>query len=324
MKIENFNMQFIVITDENTGQRIDNFLRTKLKGIPKSVIYRLVRKGSVRVNKKRIKPGYKLEKGNEVKLPPLHITKHKKQINLFKLGKRITLSDSILYEDDYILILNKPTGMAVHGGSGLHYGLIEMLRPLRSDISFLELVHRLDRDTSGVLMIAKKRSTLCALHEQLREKKMEKNYLALVQGRWPSNLKIIKTPLLKSILHTGEHIVRVSVRGKESETHFKVEERFDCATLVKARPITGRTHQIRVHMSHSGHAIAFDERYGNQEFNNVLVNTTSLSRLFLHAISLKFIHPNTGKILHIKAPLDNTLKNCLLQLRRSKTNHKLE
>ncbi|MEY0629972.1 RluA family pseudouridine synthase, partial [Providencia rettgeri] len=175
-------------------------------------------------------------------------------------GKVAALADCILFEDDYILVLNKPSGTAVHGGSGLSFGVFEGLRALRPEARFLELVHRLDRDTSGILLVAKKRSALRALHEQLRLKQMQKDYLALVRGNWQSHMKVIQAPLLKNILQSGERVVKVSSEGKPSETRFKVEERFDNATLVKASPVTGRTHQIRVHTLYAGHPIAFDDR----------------------------------------------------------------
>ena len=188
------------------------------------------------------------------------------------------------------------------------------LRALRPEARFLELVHRLDRDTSGVLLVAKKRSALRSLHEQLREKGMQKDYLALVRGQWQSHVKVVQAPLLKNILQSGERIVRVSQEGKPSETRFKVEERYEFATLMRCSPVTGRTHQIRVHTQYAGHPIAFDDRYGDREFDKQLAGT-GLSRLFLHAAALKFTHPNTGEVIRIEAPLDEQLKRCLKVLR---------
>ena len=207
-----------------------------------------------------------------------------------------------------------PVIIAVHGGSGLSFGVIEGLRALRPEARFLELVHRLDRDTSGVLLVAKKRSALRSLHEQLREKGMQKDYLALVRGQWQSHVKVVQAPLLKNILQSGERIVRVNQEGKPSETRFKVEERYEFATLVRCSPVTGRTHQIRVHTQFAGHPIAFDDRYGDREFDKQLAGT-GLSRLFLHAAALKFTHPNTGEVIRIEAPLDEQLKRCLKVLR---------
>ncbi|KEA52673.1 23S rRNA pseudouridylate synthase [Mangrovibacter sp. MFB070] len=306
----------VAISDEEAGQRIDNFLRTQLKGVPKSMIYRILRKGEVRVNKKRIKPEYKLVDGDEVRIPPVRVAEREEDAVSPHLQKVAALTDAILYEDDHILILNKPSGTAVHGGSGLSFGVIEGLRALRPEARFLELVHRLDRDTSGVLLVAKKRSALRSLHEQLRDKGMQKDYLALVRGQWQSHVKVVQAPLLKNILKSGERMVKVSSEGKPSETRFKVEERFGFATLVRCSPVTGRTHQIRVHTLHAGHPIAFDDRYGDREFDSQL-NGSGLGRLFLHAAALRFTHPATGETIRIEAPLDNELRQCLSYLRKT-------
>ncbi|MFP1724634.1 23S rRNA pseudouridine(955/2504/2580) synthase RluC [Lonsdalea quercina] len=318
MKTENPSVQFLTVSDEEAGQRIDNFLRTKLKGVPKSMIYRILRKGEVRINKKRVKPEYKLLDGDLIRIPPVRTSEREEAQVSTGLAKVSALADCIIYEDDYLLVLNKPSGTAVHGGSGLSFGVIEGLRALRPEARFLELVHRLDRDTSGVLLVAKKRSTLRALHEQLRSKGMQKDYLALVRGQWQSHCKVVQAPLLKNILQSGERIVRVNSEGKPSETRFKVEERFEHATLVKASPVTGRTHQIRVHTLHAGHPIAFDDRYGDRDFDGQLAGT-GLKRLFLHAQALKFEHPNTGETLRVEAPLDGELRRCLQVLRNQKS-----
>ncbi len=310
-------VRIVAISVDEAGQRIDNFLRTQLKGVPKSMIYRILRKGEVRVNKKRIKPEYKLAAGDEVRIPPVRVAEREEEAISPKLERVASLTDAILYEDDYILVLNKPSGTAVHGGSGLSFGVIEGLRALRPEARFLELVHRLDRDTSGILLVAKKRSALRSLHEQLREKGMQKDYLALVRGQWPSHLKSVQAPLLKNILQSGERVVRVSSEGKPSETRFKVEERYAQATLVKASPVTGRTHQIRVHTLHAGHPIAFDDRYGEREFDRQLA-ATGLRRLFLHAAALAFTHPHSGDRMRLEAPLDDELKRCLAVLRQQK------
>ncbi|MFP1891752.1 23S rRNA pseudouridine(955/2504/2580) synthase RluC [Lonsdalea quercina] len=318
MKTENPSVQFLTVSDEEAGQRIDNFLRTKLKGVPKSMIYRILRKGEVRINKRRVKPEYKLLDGDLIRIPPVRTSEREEAQVSTGLAKVSALVDCIIYEDDYLLVLNKPSGTAVHGGSGLSFGVIEGLRALRPEARFLELVHRLDRDTSGVLLVAKKRSTLRALHEQLRSKGMQKDYLALVRGQWQSHCKVVQAPLLKNILQSGERIVRVNSEGKPSETRFKVEERFEHATLVKASPVTGRTHQIRVHTLHAGHPIAFDDRYGDRDFDGQLAGT-GLKRLFLHAQALKFEHPNTGETLRVEAPLDDELRRCLQVLRNQKS-----
>ncbi|MDF7681110.1 23S rRNA pseudouridine(955/2504/2580) synthase RluC [Enterobacteriaceae bacterium ESL0689] len=314
MKTETISVQKVVITAEQAGQRIDNFLRSRLKGVPKSVIYRILRKGEVRVNKKRIKPEYKLIEGDEIRIPPVRTAERDAPAISVHLQKVAALAAAILYEDDHILVLNKPSGTAVHGGSGLSFGVIEGLRALRPEARFLELVHRLDRDTSGVLLVAKKRSALRALHEQLRDKGMQKDYLALVRGEWPSHIKVVSAPLLKNILQSGERIVCVSQQGKAAETRFKVEVRYPQATLVRCSPVTGRTHQIRVHTQYVGHPIAFDDRYGDRDFDKQLAGT-SLNRLFLHALALQFTHPASGEVMRIEAPLDDVMKSCLQLLR---------
>ncbi len=319
MKTNNQIVQFVTIDDDEAGQRVDNFLLARLKGVPKSMIYRIVRKGEVRINKGRIKPEYKLSAGDIVRIPPVRVAERQVAPVSAKLEKVAALGECVLYEDDHILVINKPAGTAVHGGSGLSFGVIEGLRVLRPEAKFLELVHRLDRDTSGILLIAKKRSALRALHEQLRLKQMQKDYLALVRGQWQSHCKVVQASLLKNILQSGERIVKVSGEGKPSETRFKVEERFANATLVKASPVTGRTHQIRVHAQYAGHPIAFDDRYGDKAFDSQL-SDTRLNRLFLHASALKFTHPSTGETLRLEAPMDEQLRCCIKVLRKSNCN----
>lgn len=317
--MKSFNqVQFVTIDGDEAGQRIDNFLLARLKGVPKSMIYRIIRKGEVRVNKGRIKPEYKLAAGDSIRIPPVRVAEKEEHAVSPKLEKVSALAECILYEDEHVMLINKPSGTAVHGGSGLSFGVIEGLRALRPEARFLELVHRLDRDTSGVLLIAIKRSALRSLHEQLRLKQMQKDYLALVRGQWQSHTKVVQAPLLKNILQSGERVVKVSSEGKPSETRFKVEERFEFATLVKASPVTGRTHQIRVHTLHAGHPIAFDDRYGDRDFDTQLAST-KLNRLFLHASSLTFIHPSTGEKMRIEAPMDKTLRYCLQVLRNQKS-----
>ncbi|CAK9884681.1 MAG: Ribosomal large subunit pseudouridine synthase C [Candidatus Erwinia impunctatus] len=312
------SVRFITVSDDEAGQRIDNFLRTALKGVPKSMIYRILRKGEVRVNKGRIKAEYKLVSGDQIRIPPVRVAERDEESISPKLSKVAALESAILFEDDAILVLNKPAGTAVHGGSGLSFGVIEGLRALRPEARFLELVHRLDRDTSGVLLAAKKRSALRALHQQLRDKGMQKNYLALVRGQWPAHVRRVEAPLMKNILQSGERMVVVNREGKPSETRFSVEERFTQATLVKASPVTGRTHQIRVHTLHAGHPIAFDNRYGETEFDQQL-SQTGLNRLCLHAASLTFVHPVTGEEMSVHAPLDDVFRKGLQRLRQQRS-----
>lgn len=316
-KIINAAVKTLEISEDETGQRIDNYLLAKLKGVPKSLIYRIVRKGEVRVNKGRIKPEYKLQCGDVVRIPPVRVSEKTQSPVSSKLNKVARLEQQIIFEDDCLLVINKPSGIAVHGGSGLSFGVIEGLRALRPEARFLELVHRLDRDTSGILLVAKKRSALRHLHEQLRVKTVQKDYLALVRGQWQSHVKVVQAPLLKNELASGERIVKVSQEGKPSETRFSIEERYPTATLVKASPVTGRTHQIRVHTLHAGHPIALDDKYGDKEFD-AQMRALGLNRLFLHAASIRFEHPKTGETLRLNAPLDEQMKGILKKLRETK------
>lgn len=313
-KIINATVKILTIDHDDSGQRLDNYLLAKLKGVPKSLIYRVIRKGEVRVNKGRIKPEYKLQAGDMIRVPPIRVAEKNTPVLSTRLNKVSQLEQNIIFEDDSILVLNKPSGIAVHGGSGLDFGVIEALRALRPEARFLELVHRLDRDTSGILLVAKKRSALRHLHKQLREKTIQKDYLALVRGQWQSHCKSIKAPLLKNELASGERIVRVSEQGKPSETKFSIEERYADATLIKASPITGRTHQIRVHTQYAGHPIALDDKYGDKEFSEQMADL-GLTRLFLHASAIRFEHPKTNEILNLQAQLDESLKSVLRKLR---------
>ncbi|CDT80673.1 Ribosomal large subunit pseudouridine synthase C [Vibrio coralliirubri] len=306
-------VQFVDIDEDMAGQRIDNFLRNQLKNIPKSMIYRIVRKGEVRVNKKRIKAEYKLKAGDLVRIPPVTIEeKTDENVPSTKLNKVSELEQCIIYEDDHMLILNKPSGTAVHGGSGLKFGAIEALRALRPDARFLELVHRIDRDTSGILLVAKKRSALRHLQAQFREKTVQKYYFALVMGEWKNSCKVVNAPLLKNEVNS---IVRVNPIGKASETRFKVLEKFQEATLIQASPITGRTHQIRVHAQYTGHPIAWDDRYGDRRFD-AYTGKVGLDRLFLHAANIKFTHPGSEEKMDISAPMERRLEKALTGLRK--------
>jgi 23S rRNA pseudouridine955/2504/2580 synthase len=306
------SVRFVTVEPDLAGQRVDNFLRTQLKGVPKSMIYRILRKGEVRVNKGRVKPEYKLVADDVVRIPPVRVSEGTPGPSP-KLDKIAALESQILFEDERIIVINKPSGIAVHGGSGLSFGLIEGLRALRPDANFMELVHRLDRDTSGCILIAKKRSALRHMHEQLRTGKMDKRYQALVAGQWPDNRFKVKAPLRKNVLQSGERMVSVSEDGKPSETRYRILQKFDTATLVEASPITGRTHQIRVHCLHAEHPIACDPNYGDTEFDESM-RQKGLNRLFLHAHSISLIHPGTEERVKFTAPLDATLTNTLKAL----------
>ncbi|WP_371189187.1 23S rRNA pseudouridine(955/2504/2580) synthase RluC [Thalassotalea maritima] len=304
--LEKPQVRFFDIDADGAGQRIDNFLLKTLKGVPKSMIYRLLRKGEVRVNKKRAKPEYKLQADDVIRVAPIRVAE-KEDVVSTKLDKVANLEKQILFEDDCLIVINKPSGMAVHGGSGLSFGLIEALRALRPQAKMLELVHRLDRDTSGCLVVAKKRSSLRSLHEQLRNKTVQKFYHALVKGHWPSKLTRVTEGLKKNELKSGERVVLVdNLNGKESETRYKVLYHYEGASLVRAFPVTGRTHQIRVHCQCSGHPIACDAKYGADDFT-ARMNEQGLKRLFLHAHSIEFTHPKTEQRVRFEAPYDGDL-----------------
>ncbi|GHE90577.1 23S rRNA pseudouridine(955/2504/2580) synthase RluC [Thalassotalea profundi] len=309
-------VRFITVDNEDEGQRIDNYLLKTLKGVPKSMIYRLLRKGEIRVNKKRTKPEYKLVNEDIIRVAPIRISDNTNEVST-KLSVVANLEKQILFEDDRLIVINKPSGMAVHGGSGLSFGLIEALRALRPDARMLELVHRLDRDTSGCLVVAKKRSALRNLHEQLRNKTVQKFYHALVKGRWSAKLTKVTESLKKNDLKSGERVVIVdNINGKESETRFKVLQHYKDATLVRAFPVTGRTHQIRVHCQVKGHPIACDTKYGHPDFDEHMRNI-GLKRLFLHAASIEFTHPFTEQRIKIEAPLEPSLEKCLKTLSKA-------
>ena len=297
------SVQLLEVAPDHAGQRIDNYLRAQLKGVPKTLVYRILRKGEVRVNKGRIKPDYKLQAGDVIRVPPLRLAERDDPAPLAQ-GLLERLEAAIVYEDKALIVLNKPAGIAVHGGSGLNYGVIEAFRQLRPESKDIELVHRLDRDTSGLLMIAKKRSMLRHLHEALRGDGVDKRYLALVRGSWPAVKKQVRAPLMKSNLRSGERMVEVNVEGKDALTLFRVVRRFgEFATLVEASPVTGRTHQIRVHARHAGHAIAGDSKYGDDDFTRE-VRELGGKRLFLHAHALRVPLPEGGE-LKLEAPVDD-------------------
>ena len=305
-------VRLVEIDEANEGQRLDNFLRTQLKGVPKTYIYRIIRKGEVRVNKGRIKPEYKLQSGDSVRIPPVRISESADQLHIHQ-GFAHSLEMAILYEDDQLIVINKPSGLAVHGGSGLQFGLIEALRKIRPQQRMLELVHRLDRDTSGCVMVAKKRSMLKFLHEALRGDSVQKYYKALVVGHWPNRKRLVDASLQKNVLKSGERMVTVTAEGKRSKTEFQVCVHYPGYTLVEAKPITGRTHQIRVHCRHAGFPILGDEKYGDEGANKA-AKQSGFKRLFLHAERLEIPRPDSTETLRITAPLASDLTAWLGQL----------
>src|SRR5690606_11522863 len=304
----------LVDVDANSdGQRVDNFLLRELKGVPKARIYRLLRKGEVRVNKGRVKAEYRLQSGDQVRIPPLRMSEEEGAEVSVSTGLADRLANSILYEDEGLIVIDKPAGLAVHGGSGISLGLIEALRALRPEARFLELVHRLDRDTWGCIMVAKKRSALLILHEALRGEGVDKRYLALVAGSWPKRRSSVDAPLEKDTLRSGERVVRVTLDGKPALTRFAIVESFADATLVEASPVTGRTHQIRVHAKHAGHPLACDDKYGDKVADERF-RQLGLKRLFLHAHSLSYEWQ--GRRLMLRAELPSELSRFLEKLRK--------
>ncbi|MGS2716597.1 23S rRNA pseudouridine(955/2504/2580) synthase RluC [Eionea flava] len=305
-------VQLITIDAGNATQRIDNFLLSRLKGVPKSRIYRILRKGEVRVNKGRVKPEYKLRDGDVVRVPPIRVSQRDA---LAKPSEQLSqlLESSILFENNDLMVVNKPSGLAVHGGSGISLGLIESFRQIRPEQRFLELVHRLDRDTSGCIMIAKKRSSLRYIQQELREGRIQKIYRALVDGHWPKRRKSVNSPLVKNQLSSGERIVRIAQPdtdgAKASLTEYQVVKRYQLqsrsCTLVEAKPITGRTHQIRVHSQSIGCSIIGDDKYCDSEINKQY-RKSGLKRLFLHAYQLHFSLPD-GQAVQVEAPLGDDL-----------------
>jgi 23S rRNA pseudouridine955/2504/2580 synthase len=302
---------FVTINEEEAGQRIDNYLLRVCKGVPKSHIYRILRSGEVRVNKGRIDQLYRLESGDVVRIPPVRVAE--KSIAIVPAAEF-----AILFEDAHMLIIDKPCGTAVHGGSGVSFGVIEQLRASRPDAKFLELVHRLDRETSGLLLLAKKRSALTNLHEQMRDGVTDKRYLTMVYGDWKNKRQHIKLPLHKYTTPEGERRVCVQAGGMESHTVFSLLRKFEHYALLEAELKTGRTHQIRVHLASSGFPIAGDDKYGDFALNRVLLKAEPargvLKRMFLHAHQITFTHPDSGKEMTIKAPLPPELERFLLSL----------
>lgn len=310
-------VQFRDIDEDHHGQRIDNYLFTQLKGVPKSRVYRILRKGEVRVNKKRVKAEYKLQSGDNLRIPPIRVSENNNNLEIGKLNKVKTLESHIIFENKKFLLLNKPSGIAVHGGSGLSFGVIEALRALRPKEKFLELVHRLDRDTSGCLLIAKRRSYLKHFQEQLRGRTMKKEYLAIVAGEWDHNKTRITAPLLKNQEKSGERYVTVDKAGKASETRFKCIETFKGLSLISAMPMTGRTHQIRVHAQYAGCPLLGDTRYSNTDLNQVLLDKLNSKTFCLHAKKLTFTTPDSETKESFEAKVPAKMEQTLAYLRKN-------
>lgn len=313
----NTAVRSVEVPEDRDNQRLDNFLSSQIKGVPKSLIYKLVRSGQVRINGKRAKPDARVFVGDEVRIPPVRL-EVEGEVRPPPKALLDRLAASIIFEDKALMAINKPSGMAAHGGSGISFGVIETLRALRPNETF-ELVHRLDRDTSGVLVIAKKRSALLELGALLREGEDEeapnKKYLTLLLGKMPSGTMTVDMPLQRSVLQGGERMVRVHPEGKASVSHFKLLERRGGHSFCEVTIETGRTHQIRVHAAHLGHPVAGDEKYGEREANKKLAEQVGLKRLFLHAASMEFALEAGAMPYLINAPLADDLKEVLDRLK---------
>lgn len=298
------------VGEESAGQRIDNFLLKVAKGVPKSHIYRILRSGEVRVNRGRVAADYRLQEGDAVRVPPIRVSASADS------GAKPVVPPrdfAIVFEDDAMLVLDKPAGVAVHGGSGVSFGVIEQLRRARPEARFLELAHRLDRETSGLLVVGKKRSALTRLHDLFREGGIAKRYLALVGGRWMNPVQHVRLPLNKTLTDEGERRVNVSAEGKPAHSIVRLVARWQNFSLVEVELKTGRTHQIRVHLAHLGFPLAGDDKYGDFSLNRDL-QKAGLKRMFLHAASLRLAHPLTGEVLDLTAPLPAELKGFLARL----------
>jgi 23S rRNA pseudouridine955/2504/2580 synthase len=310
-------VSYVEAQEGDAGQRLDNFLLRTLGGVPRSLVYRILRTGEVRVNGGRAKPAYRLAAGDRVRLPPVQGAKRQGGSDPAKAPSkslREFVAGAVIFEDRDLIVVNKPAGVAVHGGSGVSFGVIEALRAVHPQLKELELVHRLDRETSGCLLVAKRRPVLRDLHAQLRGREMEKRYLALVAGRWPFGTKTLDLPLKTNLKQGGERVVRVHSDGQEAVTTFKPREQFGkVATLLDIELGTGRTHQIRVHAAHAGYPVAGDEKYGDRD-KDAKLREYGLSRMFLHAASLTF-RRGEGEPFTVTAPLSPELESVLERLR---------
>jgi len=303
------------IDEAAAGQRIDNYLLRIAKGVPKSHVYRILRSGEVRVNGRRVQQTYRLQEGDEVRIPPIRVAEST-HAAAAPAGKPLP----VVYEDEALLVIDKPSGKAVHGGSGVSYGVIEQLRVQRPELRMLELAHRLDRETSGLLIVAKKRSALTALHDMMREGSVEKRYLTLVPGRWSNPLQHVKVPLHKYLTAEGERRVRVADEGKAAHSIVRLVRRWRDYSLLEVELKTGRTHQIRVHLAHLGFALCGDDKYGDFALNKRL-EVEGLRRMFLHAAKLRFAHPLTGAPLAFDSPLPADLQTFLDRLDAADKKH---
>lgn len=308
---------WLQVGSDSAGQRVDNYLTKRLKGVPKSHIYRILRSGEVRVNSRRVRPDHRLAEGDRLRLPPIRAARRAAGTARPPVRR---LHADVLYEDEGLLVIDKPAGVAVHGGSGVSHGVVEQLRLQRGHVSFLELAHRLDRETSGVLMLAKRRSALTALHRELREGRVQKFYLVLVKGRWSDARRSVKLPLAKRVLPSGERRVSVKVSGLASHTVFCLQRRWREYSLLEAELKTGRTHQIRVHLAHLGFPIAGDDKYGDFVLNKALARQ-GLKRMFLHAHRVIVAHPVSGAPLVLEAPLPGDLEGFLDRLDAAESAH---
>jgi 23S rRNA pseudouridine955/2504/2580 synthase len=311
---EAVQVRLVTIDPEEAGQRIDNYLLRELKGVPKSHVYRILRSGEVRVNSGRIDAAYRLAGGDVVRIPPVRVATRTSPERV-RIPEGTTLKPHILFEDDALIALAKPAGLAVHGGSGVSLGVIELLRREYSQLKFLELVHRLDRETSGILLVAKKRSALTGLHAALRDGKMEKHYFALADGRWRGGRRHVRVSLRKYLTEGGERRVSPDEDGQEAHSIFTPQRQFRNAVLLNAEIRTGRTHQIRVHLVHEGHPILGDAKYGDFSRNREVAKL-GLKRMFLHAHSLAFTHPISGERIALQCPLPADLTAFLSVLER--------
>ena len=313
------NVTQAIVSAEDEGQRLDNYLLRVCKGVPKSHVYRIIRSGEVRLNGKRVAASDRIRAGDALRIPPIRVARKQEEI---AAGAEIKADLPIVYEDEAMLVVDKPAGIAVHGGSGVSFGVIEALRRQRPQARFLELAHRLDRETSGLLLIGKKRSTLTVLHDMFREggqgRGADKRYLLLVRGRWMDPVRNVRLPLHKYLLESGERRVRVAPDGKPSHTIFRLVARWERFSLLEAELRTGRTHQIRVHCAHLGFPIAGDEKYGDFALNRTLPKE-GLKRMFLHAWKMKLPHPASGETMELQAPLPDALEGFLKKLSTKET-----